>query len=148
MRKGGKSLAQKHDEEERSMDDDNKVIPFPSARIAPAEPQRDEEDEPQGAQVFAYQGSAAPKGYVVLPKLIPPADRKRCPCPGCNDFAMYSFSWHLKDIDPDGEIRYIKVNNRLEITSCPGRGCIAWARNIVRRNFWNSTVYPVLRLLT
>jgi hypothetical protein len=125
---------------------DDNVIQFPGTRAGLPEPEPGKLEGDEKARVLAYQGSAAPKGYVVLPKIIPPADRKKCPHPGCRDFAMYTFSWYLKDIDLDGEIYYIKVYNRLEIISCSNRGCIARARNIVRKNFWNSTVYPIALL--
>lgn len=119
------------------------VIQFPGPRADLSETEPEDAAEKCDTQVIAYQRNSVPDSFAILPKTIPPADRKKCPHPGCNEYAMYRFSWYLKQIEADGEISYIKVDQRLEVISCHNRKCIARARNIVRRNFWADTLCSV-----
>jgi hypothetical protein len=109
---------------------DNKVISFPKIKSGPAEPER---EEGQDTNVIPFLKNYIPGGFLLVAKLIPPADRiKRCPY--CTELAMYRFSWYYGTA---------KVSEQLEPISCPDRSCIARARNLARSELLIDSFFPV-----
>jgi hypothetical protein len=116
----------------------NRVVPFPKIRAGLADSKM---AGGQDTEVISFEKSFVPNNYQLIPKLIPPADRiKRCPHPGCNELAMYTFSWYLTENRNGERVVYVKVHQRREVISCHDQRCIARARNIVRKQFWENAI--------